>query len=259
MSEPALLPRADRCPAAGEAASPVLPIGDAVVLAVVFGATRSVSATALALVAFRWAAVTGALLNEWAHLAVAVWQGAGRGALHGRNLLGHRPLRAHAWACLPFGPDRRGDLHVEIAGLAPAVARRVRVGGFWLSASAIVAAAALAVHGDVSTGLALALGGLLSVAASFVTDLGATSVYRHHPSRMGCGNLTLLGRLLPGETGVVPDRVGKLLKAMLHVTQLRGAQSGGGAVKVGVADSRARSSRSASTPSAPTSRARSRA
>jgi hypothetical protein len=55
-----------------------------------------------------------------------------------------------------------------------------------------------------------------------------------------CGNLTLLGRLLPGETRAVPPRVGTLLQSMLHVTQIRGGQSGGGAVKTGPGEPRQR-------------------
>jgi hypothetical protein len=48
-----------------------------------------------------------------------------------------------------------------------------------------------------------------------------------------CGNLTVLGRLQPGESGALPPRVSALIESMLHVSQLRGAQSGGGAIKVG--------------------------
>jgi len=47
-----------------------------------------------------------------------------------------------------------------------------------------------------------------------------------------CGNLCLLGRLRPGETRALPARVDTLLQSMLHVTQLRGAQSGGGAIQL---------------------------
>ena len=217
-----------------EPVSRALLVCDVVLVATGLIATRSLVATAAAVAAFRLAAVIGALANEWAHIAVALLHGAStRTACTRSNLLGHLPLRTHALACLPGSLDRRGDLFVDIPGLPPAATHRVRVVGFWLSALATLttAAAAIALGGG-PCAYAATLGALLSVAASAATDLASTSPYHAHPTRMGCGNLTLLGRLLPGESTAVPARVGALLEAMLHVTQLRGAQSGGGAVKV---------------------------
>jgi hypothetical protein len=47
-----------------------------------------------------------------------------------------------------------------------------------------------------------------------------------------CGNVTLLGRLEPREKSAFPERARRLLGAMLRVSQMRGAQSGGGAIQV---------------------------
>lgn len=47
-----------------------------------------------------------------------------------------------------------------------------------------------------------------------------------------CGNVTLLGRRLRGEKSAFPKRAQTLLRDMLRVSQMRGAQSGGGAVQV---------------------------
>ncbi|HEX2736399.1 MAG TPA: hypothetical protein VHM70_32575 [Polyangiaceae bacterium] len=47
-----------------------------------------------------------------------------------------------------------------------------------------------------------------------------------------CGNVTLLGPLLRGERQALPKRVGDVLRAMLAVSQMRGAQSGGGAIQI---------------------------
>jgi len=220
--------------------SGILQAADGLLLGAGLLATRSLAVSALGLVSFRVAAVLGALANEWAHLVVARLRGGARGAWHRGNLTGHRPLRVHAAALLPFTLDRRGELHVEIPGLTPAAARDARVLGFWLSAASTATAALVAATSSFGTvwffaAAAFALGGLASVAASFATDLAATSPYRADTGRMGCGNLTLLGRLLPGESKAVPARVGAMLEAMLHVTQMRGAQSGGGAVKFGPA------------------------
>src|SRR5450755_4456218 len=47
-----------------------------------------------------------------------------------------------------------------------------------------------------------------------------------------CGNVTLAGRLAEAETSALPARVQHLLCSMLRVSQMRGAQSGGGAVQI---------------------------
>jgi hypothetical protein len=48
-----------------------------------------------------------------------------------------------------------------------------------------------------------------------------------------CGNVTLMGRLHASENGALPARAERLLRSMLKVSQMRGAQSGGGAVQTG--------------------------
>jgi len=47
-----------------------------------------------------------------------------------------------------------------------------------------------------------------------------------------CGNVTLMGRLATGERRAVPGASWFLLEGMLRVSQMRGAQSGGGAIQV---------------------------
>lgn len=47
-----------------------------------------------------------------------------------------------------------------------------------------------------------------------------------------CGNVTLMGALVGGETEAFPARQRDLLEAMLRISQMRGAQSGGGAIQV---------------------------
>jgi hypothetical protein len=46
-----------------------------------------------------------------------------------------------------------------------------------------------------------------------------------------CGNVTLLGRLEHCEVSALPERAGVVLEAMLRISQMRGAQSGGGALQ----------------------------
>jgi hypothetical protein len=236
-------PRARGCPGSRVRgpASYVLRNTDAVLFGTGLVATRSLAVAAIGVFTFRLAAVIGALANEWAHVIMALGHGAGRNAWNRENLLGHRSLRVHASALVPFSLDRRGDLHVDVRGLTLGVASQVRVVGFWLSAASTAAAALVTARSAFGTAwfpvaASFAAGGLLSVVASFATDVAASSPYRAHPSLMGCGNLTLLGRLLPGESRAVPPRIGAMLRAMLQVTQMRGAQSGGGAVKVGTSD-----------------------
>ncbi len=48
-----------------------------------------------------------------------------------------------------------------------------------------------------------------------------------------CGNVTLAGRLSEEERGALPRRAESLLRGMLRISQMRGAQSGGGAVQIG--------------------------
>ncbi len=48
-----------------------------------------------------------------------------------------------------------------------------------------------------------------------------------------CGNVTLAGRLSEEESSALPERAQLLLRDMLRVSQMRGAQSGGGAVQIG--------------------------
>ncbi|MEI9952951.1 MAG: hypothetical protein WDO74_29240 [Pseudomonadota bacterium] len=48
-----------------------------------------------------------------------------------------------------------------------------------------------------------------------------------------CGNVTLAGRLSEDESSALPERAQLLLRQMLRVSQMRGAQSGGGAVQIG--------------------------
>jgi hypothetical protein len=216
----------------------VLQAGDLVLFSLGLLVTHNLGVTLLGAIGFRLAVVLGALANEWAHIVVAHRHRAGPAALNRANLTGHCPLRVHGAALVPFMPDRRGGLYVEIRGLTPAAARHVRVNGFWLSTTATLLATAAALKCSFGTewffvAWTVTVGGLLSVAASFATDLALGSPFRGLSHRMGCGNLTLLGRLSPGESRAIPARVGALLKSMLRVTQLRGAQSGGGAVKVG--------------------------
>jgi hypothetical protein len=47
-----------------------------------------------------------------------------------------------------------------------------------------------------------------------------------------CGNVTLAGRLAERESEAFPERAQQLLQAMLKVSQMRGAQSGGGALQI---------------------------
>src|SRR5450432_3786709 len=47
-----------------------------------------------------------------------------------------------------------------------------------------------------------------------------------------CGNVTLAGRLRGREKSAFPKRGQTLLRSMLAVSQMRGAQSGGGAVQI---------------------------
>ena len=47
-----------------------------------------------------------------------------------------------------------------------------------------------------------------------------------------CGNVTLMGWLMGTEKAALPPRAEEVLEAMLHVSQVRGAQSGGGALMV---------------------------
>jgi hypothetical protein len=47
-----------------------------------------------------------------------------------------------------------------------------------------------------------------------------------------CGNVTLMGALAAEETEAFPARQRDLLEAMLRISQMRGAQSGGGAVQI---------------------------
>src|SRR5450432_1601481 len=125
MSELVLVPRHSRGPVGRGVRQPIvhpelasdgvlaqaaraLQVGDLLLVGAGLVATRSLAASVLSVAGFRLAAVLGALLNEWAHVAVALLHGAGGRSFHQRNLTGHRPLRVHALACLPFAPDRRG-------------------------------------------------------------------------------------------------------------------------------------------------------
>jgi len=47
-----------------------------------------------------------------------------------------------------------------------------------------------------------------------------------------CGNVTLMGRLMGTEKAALPPRAADVLRSMLRVSQMRGAQSGGGAVQI---------------------------
>jgi hypothetical protein len=47
-----------------------------------------------------------------------------------------------------------------------------------------------------------------------------------------CGNVTLLGRLADAERRAVPEATWSLIERMLRISQMRGAQSGGGAIQV---------------------------
>jgi hypothetical protein len=78
---------------------------------------------------------------------------------------------------------------------------------------------------------AFAVGCLLSVAAAYVTDVTRLTRYAHETEVIACGNVTLLSELLPREDRALPPRLQRLLLRMLQVSQIRGAQSGGGAVQ----------------------------
>lgn len=47
-----------------------------------------------------------------------------------------------------------------------------------------------------------------------------------------CGNVTVLGQITGSERGALPTHAVELLRRMLRVSQMRGAQSGGGAIQV---------------------------
>ena len=49
---------------------------------------------------------------------------------------------------------------------------------------------------------------------------------------LACGNVALIGRLIGGESAAFPARTRELLCSMLRISQMRGAQSGGGAIQI---------------------------
>lgn len=95
---------------------------------------QSLWAVPAALLAARLGAVVGALVAEWSHLVAGDGLVARHALWNGSNLLGHAPLRAHLLALVPFAPDYRGELYVEVRADNPSVLGRMRTAGFWLAA-----------------------------------------------------------------------------------------------------------------------------
>jgi hypothetical protein len=213
-------------------------VGDFVLAVAVATLSPSLLRALFAVVAFRLGLVLNSLLNEWGHVLVGVWRGAGRRALNAPNLLGRRPLSAHVVALLPFAPDGRGDLSVRIDGLSPVSSRIVRRGGFFVGAAlslATLIGVAAAVRSEQSVlpiAIGYALGTALALVGAVVSDLTQRTHYAALANIMACGNVTLMGRLFAEERAAFPKRSQTLIRSMLSISQMRGAQSGGGAIQV---------------------------
>jgi hypothetical protein len=177
----------------------------------------------------------GALLNEWGHLGVALCLRARGPVLTAQNLLGHRSVRQHAMALVPLCAFPSDDLKVRFSRLDPEQAEAIRRNGFWWGCVALIALFACVGFGTnaVSTLLLVAFAGaLLSTAGGVGTDLRPSSPFAGSLEWMGCGNVTVMGRLASTERAALPVRIGHLIERMLSVSQIRGSQSGGGAIQI---------------------------
>ena len=120
----------------GDPASRALRVGDLLLLTAGVVATRSLSATALGLVAFRLAAVMGALANEWAHIASPSCAGRARAPFTAATCSDIARSAPTLRALLPFGPDPPRRPPRRDRGPAARDSRAACAClGFWLSAS----------------------------------------------------------------------------------------------------------------------------
>ncbi len=192
-------------------------------------------------VTLRVGIVLNSLVNEWGHICVACAHGRPRDSLTSANLLGNHRLLEHLQALVPLLPDRRGHLFVRIPRLSPKQAQFVRVGGFWvgtsISAMLLLGSARLCSQGGLEQSWASSLlaaygfGTALAMLGAVWSDLSSRSAFGSSPELMACGNVTIMGSLSKGETLAFPARARTLLLRMLEVSQIRGCQSGGGAVQ----------------------------
>lgn len=193
--------------------------------------TQSPARAWLAVVSFRLAVVLNSLCNEWGHLTLASMLANGK-VWSGGNALGHRPLWTHLAALVPFTADRRGELWVRVPARETTHYDIIRVGGWFLGAttSLISIVAAHRVIGVPHLTCAYAAGVAFTLCGAALSDL--LRLGKRDAGVMACGNVTLMGALPATGGSPFPAERRSLLEAMLRISQMRGAQSGGGAVQV---------------------------
>jgi|GEM_PF-4423157 len=208
---------------------------DLVILTIGVLSGVSVRELCLLLFAARAGLIVGSLGNEWGHLGVALGLRVRGPVLTLQNLLGHRSVGRHLRALVPLCPFPADDLKVRFSTLEPEQARAIRRGGFWWGCAGVIGLFATIgfVNGAAGTFLLVALAGaLLASAGGACTDLLPSSPFAGSLEWMGCGNVTVMGRLASAERAALPVRIGHLIERMLSVSQIRGSQSGGGAIQI---------------------------
>jgi hypothetical protein len=184
------------------------------------------------LCAFAWrlGLTVHSLVHEWGHLSVGRWLRVEVDASRMMNLLGNRPILCHLVALFPFAPEASAPLFVQVRPESELDDSRIRRSGFVVG----LVFSLLLVGGlawlPLSRNFLLAsyLGALLAHGGASLTDLASFTTYPRRFGLMACGNVTLMAKTLATETAALPDRLRIVLQRMLAISQMRGAQAGGG-------------------------------